>query len=157
MCDAMRVGLTSATSAVAAEEATVGAPLSVESVPGTDEARSATGIVAGSEARHADDAADTFVRQQRQQVGYTWDCWKAILRDDSSVPSHGRLLRDVALDPRIKRITIDPPISLDTSIVDTSEFPLIVLENVWDESFVIKYVHVPGHGLAAHAVRVPSL
>ena len=78
---------------------------------------------------------------------YTYDCWKPILHDDSSEPSHGKTLREIAMDPRIKQV-------LTTANENNANFPHLVLQNVWDEQFRIDYVYLPSNELAAHAVKI---
>jgi len=60
------------------------------------------------------------------------------------MPSNGRLLREIAEDPRVKQVI--------TSATDDSSFPEIILENIWDEKFRIEYVLLPSDQWAAHAV-----
>jgi hypothetical protein len=77
---------------------------------------------------------------------YTFDCWKPVLHDKSPEPSHGRLLRDVVVDPRVKQAIIKAG--------DCCAFPEIILQNVWDERFLIDYLMLPSGQVAAHAVCV---
>ena len=77
---------------------------------------------------------------------YNFDCWKQILHDPSKEPSQGRLLKEVAMDPRVKQIFImESP---------DKKLPQFVLVNIWDEKFRIDYVFLPNGQLAAHAVRI---
>uniref|UniRef100_A0A914X1Q1 Uncharacterized protein n=1 Tax=Plectus sambesii TaxID=2011161 RepID=A0A914X1Q1_9BILA len=76
---------------------------------------------------------------------YTFDCWKMVLHDESTEPSKGRLLREVASDPRIRHLTTVPGAE--------SEFPRLVLQNIWDEKFLIQFLYLPSGQLAAHAVK----
>ena len=76
---------------------------------------------------------------------YTFDCWKPVLHDVSREPSNGRLLKDVACDPRIKQVTA-------TNI--DADLPTFVLQNVWDEEFRIEYVYLADGQLTAHAVQI---
>lgn len=39
--------------------------------------------------------------------GYTWDCWKPVVRDDSASPSRGMTLRRLASHPNVRNITLD--------------------------------------------------
>jgi hypothetical protein len=78
---------------------------------------------------------------------YTFDCWKSVLHDDSCEPSNGRILRDVVLDSRIKRVTA----AIDNK---DNDLPELILQNIWDEQFRIEYVILPPNQLAAHAVRI---
>uniref|UniRef100_A0A914WZ56 Uncharacterized protein n=1 Tax=Plectus sambesii TaxID=2011161 RepID=A0A914WZ56_9BILA len=77
---------------------------------------------------------------------YTYDCWKPVLHDESTEPSKGRLLREVASDPRIRHVT--------AVLGAKSEFPCLVLHNIWDEKFLIDFLYLPSGQLAAHAVNV---
>jgi hypothetical protein len=80
---------------------------------------------------------------------YTYDCWKPVLHDISCEPSNGKLLRDVAMDERIKHVIVS------TTNGRTRSLPDIILENIWDERFHIEYVTLlPTNEIAAHAVRL---
>jgi hypothetical protein len=86
------------------------------------------------------------VSKEEQSSGvYTFDCWKPVLHDDSREPSNGRLLRDVACDPRIKQVT---------TMNSDSDLPNLVLQNVWDEEFRIEYVYLPDGQLTTHAIKI---
>ncbi|KID90369.1 hypothetical protein MAJ_10965, partial [Metarhizium majus ARSEF 297] len=37
--------------------------------------------------------------------GYTWDCWKPVVLDESVTPSRGMVFRDLYYHPNIRRIT----------------------------------------------------
>ncbi|CAF1123154.1 unnamed protein product [Adineta steineri] len=77
----------------------------------------------------------------------TFDCWKPILHDDSVEPSNGKLLRDIVVDSRIQKVTIQN--NSDGSI---SQF---VLENIWNESFNIEFFYLmPMKQLVAHADKI---
>jgi len=76
----------------------------------------------------------------------TFDCWKPLLHDESSIPSAGKLLRDVVVDARVKEV-------ISTANVN-SPLPEITLRNIWNELFRIGYVMLPSKQLAAHAVRL---
>lgn len=77
---------------------------------------------------------------------YTFDCWKQILHDDSCEPSNGKILKEIIMDPRIKQVT--------TTNNHDSELPHLIIQNIWDEQFLIEYVHLPSNQLAAHAVKM---
>jgi len=77
---------------------------------------------------------------------YTYDCWKIVLHDDSPDPSSGMLLRDVICDPRVKQVTV-------TDNTD-SDLPRLVLDNIWNEKFLIEYLYLNNTKLAAHAVKI---
>jgi hypothetical protein len=82
-------------------------------------------------------------------AGYTYDCWKQVLRETSCKSLNGKLLRDVVVDERIKHVT------LSTSNDSMGSLPDIILENIWDERFHIEYVTLlPTNEVAAHAVRL---
>lgn len=81
--------------------------------------------------------------EESATVGYTFDCWKPVIHDTSPEPSSGRLLGEITADPRVKEV-----IERDVG----SLFPEIILENVWDEKFLLEYVLLPTGELAAHAV-----
>ncbi|KAK0614788.1 hypothetical protein DIS24_g11925 [Lasiodiplodia hormozganensis] len=71
--------------------------------------------------------------------GYTWDCWKAVVLDESIEPSCGIALRDLYNHPNLRRMTID-----------SDGF---VAENIRGEHFRLYPVHVDG-SLAFHATPV---
>jgi hypothetical protein len=77
----------------------------------------------------------------------TFDCWKPVLRDESTEPSSGKLLKDIFKDQRVKRIVVGE---------SRNEFnlPELSLVNIWDEQFNINYLVLPFNSqLVAHAVR----
>ncbi|XP_014550330.1 hypothetical protein COCVIDRAFT_31902 [Bipolaris victoriae FI3] len=39
--------------------------------------------------------------------GYTWDCWKPIIRDTSAEPSNGMTLRCLAAHPNVRSMSFD--------------------------------------------------
>jgi len=82
-------------------------------------------------------------KEEQALAGYSFDCWKPVLRENSFEPSMGRFLRDVAGDARIKGVM---------STYDGDSLPEIVLQNIWDERFRIDYVMLPYGQRAAHAV-----
>ncbi|PAA90477.1 hypothetical protein BOX15_Mlig026522g1 [Macrostomum lignano] len=71
----------------------------------------------------------------------SFDCWKPLVRDLSAEPSAGRLLRDLAADPRIAEVAV--------RAVGAS--PQIRLRNVWGEAFGLRLIELPGSRVAAHA------
>ncbi len=80
-------------------------------------------------------------------IGATFDCWKPVLRDESTEPSSGKFLKDIFKDQRVKRIVVGE---------STNEFhlPQLSLVNIWDEQFDINYLVLPSNNqLVAHAVR----
>jgi len=80
---------------------------------------------------------------------YTYDCWKPVVHDDSPDPSNGRLLGELAADPRIKNVHTS-----DNNESSLLGLPEIILENIWNERFRIEYVELPSGGIAAHAVQL---
>jgi len=56
----------------------------------------------------------------------TWDCWKAVLHDESVKPSNGILLKNIVQDSRIKDVII-------ADNQNDSNFPFISLRNKWNE------------------------
>lgn len=78
----------------------------------------------------------------------TFDCWKPVLRDESTEPSKGKMLKELVKDPRIKRVCITEYEGL---------LPQVTLENIWGELFRIDYVTVPSISnvdLFGHSVRI---
>jgi ubiquitin len=72
----------------------------------------------------------------------TYDCWKPVLRDQSSEPSKGRCLHSVLTDKRVQTVT-----ALESGSLE--------VENVWHERFRIDAVVLPSGKLAAHAIMMP--
>eukprot|EP00928_Gymnodinium_smaydae_P095102 TRINITY_DN8121_c0_g1_i1.p1 TRINITY_DN8121_c0_g1~~TRINITY_DN8121_c0_g1_i1.p1 ORF type:complete len:174 (+),score=7.49 TRINITY_DN8121_c0_g1_i1:65-586(+) len=72
-------------------------------------------------------------------IGLTWDCWKPMVRESSSVPSRGRLLTDLLNDPVIS----------DYSLENSS----VVVRNRWNESWRIDPVILPWGQVAGHAAQ----
>jgi hypothetical protein len=83
--------------------------------------------------------------------GFTFDCWKPVVHDETTEPSQGRFLRDIIEDSRMKNVVV-----VDYNNVDVGQglLPLIVLENVWNEKFRVDFVMLPSNVLAAHAVLI---
>ena len=76
--------------------------------------------------------------------GVTYDCWKPVLHDTSEEPSNGMLMKDVVCHPHVAKVTMNEGL--------VPEFPRIVLENIWNESFEIDYVLLVETGeVACHA------
>ncbi|KAH0421787.1 hypothetical protein CcaCcLH18_13224 [Colletotrichum camelliae] len=73
--------------------------------------------------------------------GYTWDCWKPVVRDTSEQPSHGMTLRCLAAHPNVRSV-----------LVDQGE---LLVGNVFDECFRLTPVSVEG-SLALHASILSS-
>ena len=71
--------------------------------------------------------------------GYTWDCWKPVVMDDSVGLSRGLSLRDVYSHSNLRRITVDGD--------------GFVAENIRDERFRLSPVDVDGT-LAFHATPI---
>ena len=77
--------------------------------------------------------------------GLSWDCWRPVLRDFDSKEPRGRLLKDIAVDPRVVEVRSKP---------QEGYWPQIWLKNKWQEEFRIDYVQLPGGEIAAHASRI---
>lgn len=77
--------------------------------------------------------------------GKSWDCWRVVLHDFESYSSRGRLLKDVAADPRVKEIRTE---------AKEGHWPQYWLKNEWNEEFRIDYVQLSDGEIAAHAVRI---
>ena len=78
---------------------------------------------------------------------YTFDCWKQVMHDESTIPSQGKLLQEIIMDKRIKNIEIEVN-------NDHNDLPKLILENIWDERFRIDYVMLPSNQLTAHASKI---
>ncbi|KAI9037205.1 uncharacterized protein KD926_000710 [Aspergillus affinis] len=71
--------------------------------------------------------------------GYTWDCWKPVVRDTSVSPSRGMILRRLASHPNIRSITLE----CDGFVVGTT----------FGDNFRLSPVNVDGQ-LAFHATQI---
>lgn len=71
--------------------------------------------------------------------GYTWDCWKPVVMDDTVNPSSGIALRDLYNHPNLQWMTVDGD--------------GFVAENIRGEQFRITQVEVDG-SLAFHATPI---
>jgi hypothetical protein len=81
-------------------------------------------------------------------AGATFDCWKPVVRDDSTQLSSGKLLKEILEDQRIKEI-------IPGESRNSWNLPELSLVNIWDEQFDINYLVLPyNNQLVAHAVRV---
>ena len=88
--------------------------------------------------------SDTSETNSKQH--YTFDCWKAVLHEDSNEPSFGKSLYSVAEDKRIRNVFINSK--------DHNLLPEIVLENIWFEKFFIQFITINSNDLSAHAIRI---
>ncbi|KEY73041.1 hypothetical protein S7711_06115 [Stachybotrys chartarum IBT 7711] len=73
---------------------------------------------------------------QNGDNGYTWDCWKPLVRDTSTRPSHGITLRCLAAHPNIRSMSLDQD--------------GLLVGNVFSERFRLTPLRVEGM-LAFHA------
>lgn len=74
-------------------------------------------------------------------AGYTWDCWKPIVRDPSPQPSQGITLRSLAAHPNVQSMSLDQE--------------GLFVENTFGERFHLAPVSVEG-ALAFHASILSS-
>lgn len=72
---------------------------------------------------------------------YTWDCWKPIVRDTSSLPSNGITLRCLAAHPNVRSMSLDQG--------------GLLVRNIFGERFRLTAVSVEGT-LAFHASVLSS-
>jgi hypothetical protein len=80
-------------------------------------------------------------------AGATFDCWKPVVRDNSTQLSSGKLLKEMMTDKRIKEIIIG-------ECRNSWNLPELSLINIWDEQFDISYLVLPfNNQLVAHAIR----
>jgi hypothetical protein len=136
------VGTTGSLAAVA-EGAIVGAGVAVGGTVAVVEGVTTGVIVAGTIAETASAtgiAAAAIAGPMGIAVvggdGYTWDCWKPVVRNDSASPSRGMTLRDLAAHSNVRSVTLD----LDGFIVG----------NTFGDYFRLCPVNV-GQELAFHA------
>jgi len=78
---------------------------------------------------------------QHGESGYTWDCWKPVVRDKSTRPSCGMTLRCLAAHPNVRSMSLDQGGFL--------------VGNIFDERFRLTPVNVEGT-LAFHASILSS-
>lgn len=84
----------------------------------------------------------------RSPVNATFDCWKPVLRDKSTEPSRGKLLKEIFEDQRIKQVIVQES-------RNTFNLPELSLVNTWGDQFELNYLVLPTNNqLVAHAVRV---
>lgn len=76
--------------------------------------------------------------------GISFDCWKPVVREESKEKTNGRFLREIMMDERINLIKVE----------NSNSLPMITLENVWNERFLIEYVMLPNEQLALHARKI---
>ncbi|CAG2001629.1 unnamed protein product [Fusarium graminearum] len=72
---------------------------------------------------------------------YTWDCWKPVVQDTSTQPSHGMALRDLVTHRNVQSMSLDQE--------------GLFVENIFGERFRLTPVSVEGT-LAFHASIVVS-
>uniref|UniRef100_A0A914PUD5 Uncharacterized protein n=1 Tax=Panagrolaimus davidi TaxID=227884 RepID=A0A914PUD5_9BILA len=83
------------------------------------------------------------LNEEIPHIGYTFDCWKKILREESPEPSNGILLKDIVIDSRIK--------SVQQCQNDANDYPAFIFENIWNEKFFVNLFSLPNGQLVAHA------
>lgn len=72
--------------------------------------------------------------------GVSWDCWKPVLHDNSTVLSSGIMMEKVFADARVRKVSVDAD--------------KLVIRNIWEEEFIITFHDIKGHGIAAHAIKM---
>ncbi|KAM0364087.1 hypothetical protein ACHAO7_010076 [Fusarium culmorum] len=72
---------------------------------------------------------------------YTWDCWKPVIRDTSTQPSHGMALCDLVTHQNVQSMSLDQE--------------RLLVDNIFGERFHLTPVSVEGT-LAFHASIVAS-
>lgn len=86
--------------------------------------------------------------QDASSLNATFDCWKQVLRDESTELSRGKLLKEIFEDQRIKHVIVQ-------GSKNNFNLPELSLINIWDEQFDLNYLVLPSNNqLVAHAVRV---
>jgi hypothetical protein len=97
----------------------------------------------------AEQAVDVDVDVKSNVGVITFDCWKPVLHEETTEPSQGRLLKDVAADRRIKDVLVCKDGGPHGGVL-----PRIFLKNIWNENFRVDYVVLSPEKLAAHAKLV---
>ncbi|XP_046448778.1 uncharacterized protein LOC124197382 [Daphnia pulex] len=93
-------------------------------------------------------AEDWGLQHHWEVGGFTFDCWKPVVRDNSTQLSSGKLLKEILEDQRIKEIIVHES-------RNSWNLPELRLVNIWEERFDINYLVLPTNNqLVAHAVRV---
>ena len=72
---------------------------------------------------------------------YSFDCWKPVLRNTSPVPSAGRLVADVLRDEAV----------VGWKMIGSQQ---MLVQNRWDDQFLINAVELTDGTLAAHATAI---
>jgi hypothetical protein len=80
---------------------------------------------------------------ETSSADYSWDCWKAVLREESSQPSQGKLLSEVLSDPRIAWWH--------------QQGTRVLVRNVFGDSFVLDKVVLPCGTVAFHATPAAAV
>jgi len=81
------------------------------------------------------------VGAEPRQGGVTYDCWKRVLRDETTELSAGITLEQLLTDPRVE------------GLCKMEEFTAVV-RNVWGESFSLTPVQLPTQDWALHAMAL---
>ena len=84
----------------------------------------------------------------KQEMTYTFDCWKSVVHDMDTTPSKGIKFEDLIKDPRIRKAAVvnDPKPAFN--------LPQFLIQNIWNETFLIHYFELPNGKLAAHASKL---
>ena len=80
----------------------------------------------------------------QNETTITFDCWKPVLRDPSTTPSSGKVLKEIMEDARMKQVVVKEG--------EDENRPDVRLVNIWGDQFDIEYVVLPTGHLALHAV-----
>lgn len=101
--------------------------------------------------------SDQSTNADAGQLSWDWGCWKPVLHEWDSPASGGKPLDDILIDHRIRGVEILNAEKHRPRGLRITDYPELVLENVWGERFLLYYVWVPGHGPAGHCVELPAV
>ncbi|CAF0710044.1 unnamed protein product [Brachionus calyciflorus] len=132
---ALSIGGTSATIAGAAAVSTGGAATTAIAGAGAAASASLSGV-----ALAIGPVGLAVLGASKVNQSTNYDCWKPILRDNSSKRTNGMLLKHVLLDKRVKEISYNNN--------------KLLIKNVWNEEFEIEFFKSPSLKLLAHAKKI---
>ena len=127
--------VSAATGAVIAEAAVIG---------GAAEA----GAIAGAAAFATNPVGWAILGAGYSKQEYTWDCWKAVVHDESITKSQGRYLKDIFADERVVSVKI-----IGTKLEKPIDYRFEV-KNMWNETFQILPVELKEGVIAFHADKL---
>jgi hypothetical protein len=83
------------------------------------------------------------------EVSYSFDCWKKVLREVDTAPSHGVPLQELLNDFRVKTWSFTPRMNFG--------YPVVAITNAWDEDFEAVPLVIDFHGKKCVTYHVETL